>query len=426
MRPLRPSLLSLPPEPFLGWVNVHEVPGELGGTLMVLYRHVLLWAETPPAERASLYPPSSASVLPAQLDTLIDLPETLASALRALCAVRDAPGEVRAAEVSRACDELSAWAEEAGHLGTAIAWARAAATAYPANVAAAYRVGILARRRAEYPTAEAWLQQAAGLARRHGDWYAYVLALNSWGNLYTQRGEFARAAALLDKAVRAARRPRGRIQGGRKRLRRLEADILHDRMTVAMYREDYAGAERFAAEAFERMRSGHGRLPMLAHDVALLWMERGYFARALPVFEAVRPHFTNARERLLLCCNLARCAGVEGQADLYARTAAEVWDLIRGAAPGTTPAGVYTNLARGAAGLRRWEDAEAVAMLAAEAAAAREEADQTAVIPALLESIRLHRFADVSPQPASPLEERAARSLAAGLVESLQVRRAGD
>jgi hypothetical protein len=174
------------------------------------------------------------------------------------------------------------------------------------------------------------------------------------------------------------------------------------------------------------MRSGHRRLPVLAHDVALLWMERGYFGRALPVFEAVRPYIDKPGERILVCCNLARCAGVEGEAGLYSRMAAEVRELAQAALPGMIPAGVYTNLALGAAGLRRWEEAEKAALLAAEAATAREEADQVAVIPSILESIRLHRFADVPAPPESPLEEQAARSLAAGFVESLHAMRAGD
>jgi tetratricopeptide (TPR) repeat protein len=425
MPPPRPLLLPAPPEPFSGWTNVKEVPGELGGTLLVLYRSVLLWADTPADERGTLFAGGSAEEPSAPPDRA-SLPQELADAFRDLRALRTEPGRVRPALVSRACDAVSAWAEREGHTGTALAWARAAASAYPPNVAAAYRVGIMARRRADYATAEAWLQHAGSMARRHGDWYAFVLSLDGLGNMYVQRGEFGQARASLAKALAAARRPRGQVEGGRKRLRLLEGEVLHDLMTVAVYMGDFPGAERYAAEAFERMRGGHRRLPRLAHDVAGLWMERGYFGRALSVFDAVRPHFPTRLECLLVYCNLARCAGAEGRPEVYAKAAAEVWGLVRDAVPGSVPAGVYANLARGAAGLRQWQEAERAALLAAEVASEREEADQAAAIPPILEAIRLHRYADAAPAMASPFEERASRSLAAGLIESLSAMRAGD
>lgn len=421
----RPLLLPAPPEPFPGWTNVQEVPGELGGVLLVLYRGVMLWAETPPAERAAL--PGGAG--PDDLDAQPGgppLPDALADAFRDLRAVRTEPGQARPAAVSRACDAVSAWAEEAGHTGTALAWARAAAGAHPPNVAAAHRVGILARRRADYATAEAWLQHAAAMARRHGDWYQFALSVNSLGNLNAQRGEFGEARGYLTKALGVARRPRGRVEGGRERLRQLEGEILHDLMLVAIYECDFTDAERFAAESFERMRAGHQRLPVLAHDVALLWIERGHFGRALQVFGAVLPLIRKPHERLLACSNLARCAGAEGSPEAYARAVAEVWDLIGDPVGGSIPAVVYVNLARGAAGLRLWQDAERAAELASQAAAIRQEADQLAVLDPLLESIRLHRFADAFPEPTSALEERKSRSLAAGLVEALTALRAGE
>jgi tetratricopeptide (TPR) repeat protein len=421
----RPLLLPCPPEPFPGWTNVQEVPGELGGMLLVLYRSVLLWAETPGAERGTLFGGGSADDLDSPPDGA-PLAEGLADAFRDLRAVRTEPGQVRPAVVSRACDEVSEWAEGEGHTGTALAWARAAASAYPPNVAAAHRVGIMARQRADYATSEAWLQHAGAMSRRHGDWYGFALSLNSLGNLHRIRGEFALARGHLVKALFAARRPRGRVDGGRKQLRQLEGEILHDLMTVAVYAGDFGGAERFAAEAYERMRAGHRRLPGLAHDVAGLWMERGYFGRALQVFEAVLPFIRDTQARLLVCCNLVRCAGAERRADLYIRVTEDVRVLLQGVAVEMVRSGVFTNLARGAAGLRLWEDAERAAVLATEVAIARQEADQVAAVTPLLESIRLHRYADATPEPASALEERTSRSLAMGLVESLTALRAGE
>ena len=146
----RPLLLPAPPEPFPGWINVQEVPGELGGALLVFYRNVLLWAETPAAERGTLPAGGGADYLDAQPDG-VPLPDALAEAFRELRAVRTEPGQARPAAVSRACDAVSEWAEEEGHTGTALAWARAAASAYPPNVAAAHRVGIMARQRRTTP-----------------------------------------------------------------------------------------------------------------------------------------------------------------------------------------------------------------------------------------------------------------------------------
>ena len=421
----RPLLLPCPPEPFPGWTNVQEVPGELGGMLLLLYRSVLLWAETPAAERGTLFGGGGADGLDAPPDGA-PLAVELTEAFRDLRAVRTEPGQVRPAVVSRACDAVSEWAESEGHTGTALAWARAAASAYPPNVAAAHRVGIMARQRADYATSEAWLQHAGAMSRRHGDWYGFALSLNSLGNLHRIRGEFALARGHLMKALFAARRPRGRVEGGRKQLRQLEGEILHDLMTVAAYFGDYTGAERFAVEAFERMRAGHQRLPVLAHDVAVMWMERGYFGRALQVFEALLPFIRDTQARLLVCCNLVRCAGAERRVDIYTRSAADVWALVRGASAGMVRAVVFTNLARGAAGLRLWEDAERAAVLATEAAVARQEADQMATVTPLLEGILVRRYADAGPEPTSALAERTSRSLAAGLVETLAALRAGE
>lgn len=419
----RPLLLPSPAEPFPGWINVREVPGELGGLLLVLYRNVHVWAEAPPAERGRLF--GAADDLLARLDGIAP-PGPLAEALRELCELRSAPERVRPATVSRACDAVSAWAEGEGHLGTAVAWARVAAGAYPPNVAAAYRVGILARRRADYSTAEAWLQHAAAMGRRHGEWYGFVLALNSLGTLHVQRGEFDLARSDLGRALRAAKRPRGRVQGGRKRLRLLEGGILHDLMTVAVYAGDFRDAEKYAAEAFERMRTGHRRLPRLAHDVAGLWMERGYFGRALQVIEAMLPHFQKPQVRVQVLTNLLRAAGAAGREDAFQRHFGEAWSMLEAMGAAEAPAASWRCLAHGAASLHRWDLAEQAAVRAVEAAELRQETDQLAEVPILLESIRRHRYVEAPPEPASPLEERTARSLAAGLVESLFAMRAGD
>ncbi len=391
----------------------------------MLYRSVLLWAETPAGERGTLFGGGGAGDLTAQPEG-ISLPDELAGAFRDLCAVRTEPGRVRPVLVSRACDAVSEWAEGEGHTGTALAWARAAASAYPANVAAAHRVGIMARRRADYATAEAWLQHAGSMSRRHGDWYGVALSLNSLGNLHVQRGDFRQASASLAKALGVARRPRGRVEGGRKRLRLLEGDILHDLMTVAVYAGDYPKAERFAAEAFERMRAGHRRLPVLAHDVAGLWVERGRFGRALQVFEAVLPHFRSQEARGRTLTNLLRAAGAAGREDAFNRHSSEALSILDALPAAETPAAFWTCLARGEASLGHWDAAAWASMRASEVAELRQEADQLAEIPPLLEAVRLHRFADSLPIAISPMEERASRSLAAGLVESLTMMRAGE
>ncbi len=421
----RPHLLPAPPEPFPGWINVREVPGELGGRLLLLFRSALLWAETAAGERGTLFAGVGAGDVEVPLDG-VPVPEALAEALRGLGAMRTEPGRVRPALVSRACDAVSAWAEGEGHAGTALAWARAAASAYPPNVAAAYRVGVMARRRADYATAEAWLQHAGSMARRHGDWYGFVLSLNSLGNLDVQRGDFRQARAHLATALGAARRPRGRVEGGRKRLRLLEGDVLHDLMTVSVYAGDYPGAERYAAEAFERMRTGHHRLPELAHDVAFFWMERGRFGRALQVFEAVLPHFHNQEARARVLTNLLRAAGATGRGEVFERHSAEARSILETLPAALTPAAFWTCVARGEASLGHWDAAERAALRASRVAELRHEADQLAAISPLLESVRLHRYADLPPVPTSPLEERASRSLAAGLVECLSTTRAGE
>mgnify|MGYP006139024305 CR=1 FL=1 len=71
-------------------------------------------------------------------------------------------GDVLAAEeqVALACQHVAHWADQNGHLETAIAFAQGAAVVMPAEAALSYAVGRLARRRAEYARAETWYRRS--------------------------------------------------------------------------------------------------------------------------------------------------------------------------------------------------------------------------------------------------------------------------
>jgi tetratricopeptide (TPR) repeat protein len=411
-------------EPFRGWINLEELPAPVGRILLPLQRSVEIWGETSPAERGDLFPEAGTDTLRDEIKAL-GLPDLLDGALRTLVEVREAPMTVRVTTVGEACDAISAWAEAEGHMRTAIAWAATSATANPGNARAMYRVGLLARRRAEYHVAEPWLHQARFAARRYGDWITFVLALNGLGNLHTQRGEFRKARSVLLRALAAAERPRARVKGGRARMRVMQGEILHDLIEVAAHLQDLAGAERFAVQAFTQLPRQHPRIPMLANDVAVLWTMMGRFGRALSVFRAVQPLVAPA-DRLLVWCNIARCAGAEGCANLFAEAWDKVWCAVGASPQGTIPAIIFLNLARGAAGLRKWDEAEFCAIQAAEAAEARQEAGEAAEIIPVLEAIRLHRYAETPPAPSAPNDEEAASDLERGLVETLTTIRAGD
>jgi tetratricopeptide (TPR) repeat protein len=299
-----------------------ELPGATGVILWQSLRDVTLWAGTPVAERAQLFSPAAernriATLLATTLDAELESP------LGMITAMVGQPGRVSAERVAIACRRIAQWAENHGHLATALAFAQAGAVTCPGNAAAGYKVGQIARRRAEYSRAETWFRRTIALARQEGDWTSYALAFSGLGNLYIQRGNLPKARALHIRALRAATRHS---------LKGIQGNSYHDLHVIATLTGDAEQAQQYAWSAYEAYEPSHPLMPTLAHDVAYFWMTQGYFAPSLAVFRALLSQMA----RVIVLPNVLRAAGGAGRTGEFAAAWAEMISLVD--SQGSTPA----------------------------------------------------------------------------------------
>ncbi|HEX2203382.1 MAG TPA: tetratricopeptide repeat protein [Longimicrobium sp.] len=391
-----------------GTEMLEEVPGAVGVVLWQTMRDVTLWSGTrEPEERTNLFAAGAherrlRELEAAGVDAAIDAP------LRALAGICRAPAETTEAEILTACREISQWAEDRDLLATAIAFAQAGALAAPTNAAAGYKVGRLARRKAENARAESWFRRVIGLGRQAKDWASYAEAFLGLGNLYIQRGNFPAARRFLIRALRAARR-----HG----LREIQARALHDLFGIAVNSGNAAEAQEFARAAFRAYGSTHPRLPALAHDIGYFWMTQGRFSHALAVFQAILPHISRSSDLILAHGDIGRAAGGVGNREVFDRAWDEVWNQAGdwhkkpGAAQG------LLDLARGAGSLKDWVRAEKAAQAARDIAQRREENRVVLETDTVLDSVSRRRAVETA--PAGTMDEADAAGLAADLLRSL-------
>lgn len=341
-RRVPPPLTSGGGEAFTGSVALVEGDDDaLGGLLWTSLRGVLLWAEAAPEDRPALFLPSAEAERMAWLR--LDGGETAPrEPLAELARMVGSPGAAETGAVADACRRIAEWAESEGRLKTALGYLQAAALVCQDDAAAAYATGRMARRVAEYARAESWFQETIERAGRNSDYTSSALAYVGIGNLHVQRGNFPVARSAHRRALALARKHH---------LPAVEGMAHHDLFAVALIGEQFAAAEKHAAAALRAYGPGHRRLVSLAHDLALVWLDRGAPARSLVVLRAVLPHVRQRRERMLTLGSVARAAGRVGDRATFEEARAEIQevagtDLVP---EGTAPALVA--LAQGADGL---------------------------------------------------------------------------
>jgi tetratricopeptide (TPR) repeat protein len=408
--PRRRPFRALPPitraaEAVEGMTLLEEVPGDAGVVLWQSLRNVLLWVRTPPAERGAMFAPDAAERRARTLDGA-PLDEVLRSALLTVAGVLARPQAARPERVARACEAVAAWAEERAAGATALAFMQAAALALPADAGLACAVGRLARRNGETVRAEGWLHLAVVLGRGAGDWNAYARAYLGLGNLALSAGNLPRARRMHRRALSAARRHR---------LRRVEAQALHDLFVTAAETGSAAEARESARAALRAYGPDHPRLPALAADVACFWVARGQFAQALPVLRLAADRFADPAERMVVLANAARAAGGACDRRAYDAAAGEVASLAGEPAAAPRAAQAWLNLARGAASLGDHERAAHAATLALALAAERGERKVAASAEAILAeagaAARAARHAPAAPVPVPAAEATLADEL---------------
>jgi tetratricopeptide (TPR) repeat protein len=376
-------------------------------------RYVLMWVAEEPGERGDIFEPHTMSdweleLLEADWEAELRLP------LAVLVGELGNRDQAIPAEVARLCLVVADWALEHGAIATALAFAEAAALAWPQSPRYAWTAGRLLRTHGRLVEAEQWLVRASRVAATVQDPESEALALNSLGNLYHEKEDHTRAAQVLAKALRTARKHH---------LRGREGEILHDLCIVAVWTRDLDNAERMARDAFEIYTVDHPRLPALIHDRAVVWVERGQFARALHVLRELLPFLEETHERAWAAATLARAAAACGDEAVFDQAWTQACALMqqsgwRGAAP------ACVELGTGASSLHRWDRAEQALRRAREIAMERGESDARA--EAALAMVIDHRVAERERDPEDARTPPSNDGLAARFVAALRERRGGS
>ena len=388
---------------------LEEFSGAVGMALWQSARDVTLWAGArEPQERAGLFRDAAHDQRVRQMDAA-GLDAAVDAPLRTLLRICRDPEAITEDEVLSACRDISDWAEGQEKLATSITFAQAGALAAPTNAAAGFRVGQLARRKAEYARAESWFRRVIGLGRQAKDWASYSEAFLGLGELYTQRGNLPAARRFHVRGLRAARR-----HG----LRDIQGRALHN---LFMLSGDGSPQEAldYARNAFKAYGPSHPRLPVLAHDLAYFWMQRGRFAQALSVFQGLLPHITRPGERMLTVADVGRAAGGAGTRAVFDEAWDELWSLAGDWHTRPAAGQALLDLAWGAASLKDWARAERAATTARDVASRKEEMKVVMEAESLLDSVSRKRNLDAVQPAAGADDEAESEGLAADLNRAL-------
>lgn len=403
-----PPPLTRGSESLEGMEILREVGGEVGILLWQAYRNVMFWAAADQGERGRLFSPEAGSRRKAELAEA-RISDEIDGPLSAIGEMLAAPDSTTGEAVAQACTGIARWAEEQGHLNTALAYTQAASVAAPRTARLALAVGKLARRRGEMARAETWFRHTVMVARQIGDWDSYSRAYIALGNMLVRRGNYPAAHRMHIKALRAARR---------KGLQQVQGMALHDLFVIATETGRPAQAEDYARQAYRAYGPSHPSVPSLAHDVAYFWMNQGHFARSLPIFEGVLAHFADPSVRFVVQAHIARAAGGAGDRNAFRRYWTECIRIAKEPFARAVAADALTELALGASSLNEWDRAEQASSRAIEIA--QETGDAKALIrsEAILEAARNGRRIEEAVQKTGSSSH--AETLAAQFVASLQ------
>jgi tetratricopeptide (TPR) repeat protein len=359
---------------------LEEFPSELGTVLWQSLRTVRRWAAASPASRKKLFLRSAYDQRIADLREVTPDP-VLGEPLLTIAELLKKGAEGSSGEViGGACVQVAEWARTHRASATEFEFQQASASACPDDPKVALIVGRAARDRAEYPAAESWYQRAIALARRVSDWDTYARAYIGLGKTAVARGSYPTARKAFVKAVRVA---------SRQRLRDPEGMALHDLFAVEAQGFHDAEALAYAAAALRAYGPRHRLLPSLALDLAYFWIERGDFAAALPVIQAVLPYLS-PRHHLSAYGNMVRAAGAVGDELAFESSWQEV---VAWADDDPHYGDALVATAQGAASLRRWDRAEWAAQRALDIGRKRREEETVHKAEALLHSVRNERIA---------------------------------
>lgn len=406
--------LSLPPilhaEDCLEGAEVlHEVLGPTGVVLYGALRDVEMWLDTAAELRAGLFSLDAARRREEQVRA-VHPDEALWAPLAVLTELVSDPVRADASRLFHACRRIANWAEAQDAPATRLVFVQTAARLRPGDAASAVEVGRLARDLAQYARAESWFRHAVRLARGT-DWASYTWSYIGLGVLYIRTGNRPAAEALLERALRTARRRRlGSIAGS------AHHHMFQLSTEAGRIREGYDHA-RAALEAYG---VDHPQLPALVHDVGRFWLHLGEHARAVPLFESMLDVVPTVNDRAVVAGNLAHASAGAGFRDRYEGARQMAVELAGRAQIKYRLAQAYQALAFADLSAGEWERAERTAGAALELARTSGDAEVRLIAEAQLEAARaaradLKQNTDVEP----PALVRQGRLLADELVRVL-------
>jgi tetratricopeptide (TPR) repeat protein len=385
-----------------------EIGGTMGMLLWGALRDFMLWAEAPAEQRERLFGPGAGDLRRAELASAAPDQE-LWGPLLTLAQMADDAARADRARVVFAVRSLARWAERRGAPRARLAFARAAAVAVAADPRLALEAARLARDVAEHAQAETWFRRAITLSRGR-DWETYVWGFIGLGVQYMRTGNYPAANAVMQRALRTARK---------RRLHALEGSAHHH---LFVFNVDAGRMDEGYAHAVAALRAygdGHPRLPALAHDLGCFWSEQGRFARALSIFDVSLPRFPEGTSRLLALANVVRAAAGVRERARYEEARAEAMSLAGLPACADNAAESLLLVAQGDVSLGEWSRAEAAARAALTVARERDEARTLMAAEAQLEAA-VHGRALARSTPAETVElARRADELAAQVRASL-------
>lgn len=195
---------------------------------------------------------------------------------------------------------------------------------------------------------------------------------------------------------------------------------LHDLFVIGIHTGE-KHPEEYAREAYTAYGPEHPRMPALAFDAAYLWVNQGYFTRAINVLRALLQQFDEPEHQLQVVALAARAAGACGELEFF--------DSLRSVAQekadrlGNRPkvAASLVDVAVGAMSLSRWEQAVQILKRAITVAEERSEPDVLAKAESALDAAMRHRHWEKPARPLAPRHVKGSEDiLAEDLVRALQ------
>jgi hypothetical protein len=382
-----PAGLGMPGESFEGAAVLEELPTEAALLLWCALRDVDLVIPAEQASSRELFAVDAQDARRMWIRSAEGLDESLREPLEVLTGLLGSSPPAQA-QVSAACAEISHWASDAGLGRTAFAASLRAAAASPREPAYAFLAGIMARRIADHPRAEAWLKRSSAIAQRTGDAWHHGMALLGLANLHMLAFKAEPAIARLHQVLTLARRYA---------VWELRPKAYHDLFCIACTDGTPRQAAAYALAAARGYGRHHTGIRPLAHDLALFLVVQDRAPVALRILRSLDYGRCRGAERLLVLGNIARAAGAAGEARIYFDVWDEFWNRLDGVVAYDRTAEALVSLAWGAAGLRDATRLEVAAREALRIATPRGEMQEVLQAEQMLDSLSNGGF----PEPVS-------------------------